>query len=161
MPRSAPALPAGEVVLAVVTGAHGVGGEVRLKLFSDNLAAYSRFNGGALTLASLRGGTVARFAEVADRTAAEAMRGTYITVAREALPPLDEGEYYYADLIGLPVVTTGGEAIGHVADIENFGAGDVIEIERSDGRRFMAPMRPEAVPEWSATRLVIDPDFLD
>ena len=133
---------------------------MKLKLFSDNLGGFTRLNDGALTLTSLRGGTVARFAEIADRTAAEALRGTYLTVARDDLPPLEEGEYYHADLLGLPVVTPDGAAIGTVVEVENFGAGDVIEVERLDGKRFMAPMRPEAVPDWSTERLVIDPAFV-
>jgi 16S rRNA processing protein RimM len=168
MPTSAPAPRAAEpgprgpgtVVLAAVAGAHGVGGEVKLKLFSDNLAAFRSFNDGALTLVSLRGDGIARFAEVADRTAAERLRGTVLTVPRDALPPLGEGEYYHADLLGLPVVTPEGERVGMVVEVENFGAGDLIEVERPDGRRFMAPMRPEAVPDWSAERLILAPAFI-
>ena len=143
-------------MLAAVTGAHGVSGEVRLKVFADDLSAFTRFNGGALTLRSLRG-TIARFAEVPDRAAAEALRGTTLTVARADLPPLGDGEYYHADLIGLPVVTTAGDPAGRVVAVENFGAGDVIEIEREGGRRFMAPI--SAVPEWDAERLVIEAAF--
>jgi 16S rRNA processing protein RimM len=105
-------------------------------------------------------GAVARFAEIADRNAAEALRGTELTVPRSSLPPLADGEYYHADLIGLPCVSTNGEALGAVVLIENFGAGDVIEIERPDGKRFMVPMRPEAVPEWNAERLIVDPAFV-
>ena len=82
------------VTLAAVIGAHGVAGEVRLKLLGDGfaaLAAHERFNDGALTLRKLRddgkGGAIARFAEVADRTAAEKLRGTVLTVVREALRP--------------------------------------------------------------------------
>lgn len=146
------------VTLAVVTGAHGVTGEVRLKLFTDDLSQYRDFNGGALTLERVRGG-IARFAEVADRDAAERLRGTALTVPRSALPPLAEGEYYHADLIGLAAVTPAGDPHGHVVAVENFGAGDVIEIERPDGKRFMVPMRPDAVPEWDGARLVIDPIF--
>lgn len=151
-------------MLAVVIGAHGVTGEVRLKLFAeglDSLTAYKSFNDGALTLKSVRpgnNGTIARFAEVADRDAAEALRGTELTVPREALPPLAEGEYYHADLIGLPCVSTEGEDLGKCVAVENFGAGDVIEIERPDGRRFMVPMNAEAVPEWG-DRIVIDAGF--
>lgn len=148
----------GQVTLAIVAGAHGVGGEVKLKLFTDDLGRYAAFNGGALTLASVRG-SIARFAEVRDRTTAEALRGTALTVPRADLPPLGEGEYYHADLIGLPVVTPAGEPVGIVAEVENFGAGDVIEIERPDGKRFMAPLRPEAVPEWNAERLLINSEF--
>ena len=74
-------------MLAVITGAHGIAGDVRLKVFADDLSRHRTFNGGALTLAKLRDGTIARFAEVTDRTAAEALRGTELTVPRDALPP--------------------------------------------------------------------------
>jgi 16S rRNA processing protein RimM len=146
-------------VLAVITGAHGIGGEVKLKLFTDDLAPYKSFNAGALTLKSLRG-LIARFDEVRDRNAAESLRGTELTVPRAALPPLDDGEYYHSDLLGLPCVSTAGEELGHVVLIENFGAGDVIEIERADGKRVMVPMKVEAVPEWNAERLIVDAAFI-
>jgi len=153
------------VTLAVIIGAHGVTGEVRLKLFTEDLSSYRELNAGghALTLRSVRpgpNGAVARFAEIPDRNTAEALRGTELTVPRASLPPLDEGEYYHADLIDLPCISTSGEALGKVVLIENFGAGDVIEIERPDGTRFMVPMRPEAVPEWDAGRLLIDDAFV-
>lgn len=156
------------VTLAAITGVHGVTGEVRLKLFGEGLDAlkhHKRFNDGALTLSKLRddgkGGAVARFAEVSDRTAAEGLRGTALTVPRSALPPLDEGEYYHADLLGLPAVSDGGEPLGTVVAVENFGAGDVLEIERPDGKRFMVPMREEAVPEWDEQRIVVSKAFAD
>ena len=143
------------VTLAAIAGAHGVTGEVRLKLFGEGVESLRRFrafNDSALTLQKLRddgkGGAIARFAEVADRTAAEALRGTTLTVPRSVLPPLAEGEYYHADLIGLPAVSTTGEALGEVVAVENFGAGDVLEVRRDNGKTFMVPMRPEAVPEW-------------
>jgi 16S rRNA processing protein RimM len=155
------------VTLAAVSGAHGITGEVRLKLFgegADALKRYRAFNDGALTLQKLKddgkGGAIARFAEVADRTAAEKLRGTALTVPRSAMPALGDGEYYYADLIGLPAVSTDGEALGTCIAVENYGAGDVLEIEglaSADGkrRRFMVPMNPSAVPEWSHEKLVI------
>ena len=158
------------VTLAVIIGAHGVTGEVRLKLFTEDLNLYPELKAGGrgLTLKSLRpgpNGAVARFAEIADRNAAEALRGTELTVPRASLPPLQEGEYYHADLIGLPCISTTGEALGKIVLIENFGAGDVIEIEREPdgplaGKRFMVPMRPEAVPEWNSERLIVDPEFI-
>lgn len=161
------------VTLAAITGAHGVTGEVRLKLFGEGVAAlgrYRAFNDSSLTLEKLKddgkGGAIARFAEVIDRTAAEKLRGTALTVARAELPPLAEGEYYYTDLIGLPAVSTEGEDLGTCIAVENFGAGDVIEIERPGvdgkrGKRFMVPMRPEAVPAWDGDRLVIASAFAD
>jgi 16S rRNA processing protein RimM len=106
-------------------------------------------------------GTIARFAGVGDRTAAEGLRGTELTVPRAALPPLGEGEYYHADLLGLAAVSTTGDALGTVVAIDNFGAGDVIEIERPDGKRFMVPMRVEAVPAWSEEQLTIEAAFVE
>ena len=156
------------VTLAAIVGAHGVTGEVRLKLFGEGveaLSAHRSFNDGALTLKKLRddgkGGAIARFAEIPDRTAAEALRGTVLTVPRSALPPLDEGEYYHADLLGLAAVSEAGEPLGTVIAVENFGAGDIVEIERADGKHFMVPMRTEAVPEWDSERLVIAHDFVE
>jgi 16S rRNA processing protein RimM len=150
------------VTLAAIIGAHGLTGEVRLKLFGEGVAALKRFrafNASALTLEKLKddgkGGAIARFAEIADRTAAERLRGTALTVPRSALPELAAGEYYHADLLGLPAVSTGGEALGTCIAVENYGAGDLLEIERPDGKRFMVPMRAAAVPEWNGVRLII------
>ena len=154
------------MTLAAVAGAHGVGGEVRLKLFAesiDSLRHHKKVRVGdrELTLKSVRGGgqPVARFAEIADRNAAEALRGQLITVPRAALPPLDEGEYYHTDLIGLACVSQAGEPLGTVVAVENFGAGDLIEIERAEGKRSLVPFRP-GVADLEPGRIVVDPDFL-
>lgn len=156
------------VTLAAVTGAHGVTGEVRLKLFGEGFASlkgHKSFNDGALTLKKVRddnkGGAIARFAEIENRTAAEKLRGTTLSVPRETLPPLEEGEYYHTDLIGLAAVSASGTALGEVIDVQNFGAGDVIEIKRPDGKTFMVPMRVEAVPTWDHATLTITDDFAD
>ena len=152
------------VTLAAVTGAHGVTGEVRLKIFGEDLGRYKRFNDGALTLKSLRivpKGAIARFAEVPDRNAAEALRGTALTVPRSALPPLEPGEYYHFDLLDLAAETDAGVAIGRVVAVENFGAGDVLEIEQPDGKRFMVPMNPDAVPSWDDQRVVVNAAFVE
>ncbi|TMM50123.1 ribosome maturation factor RimM [Qipengyuania marisflavi] len=156
------------VTLAAIIGAHGVTGDVRLKLFGDGLdalKAHKSFNEGALTPTKLRsdnkGGAVARFAECSDRNAAEALRGTVLTVPVAALPKLDDGEFYYSDLLGLPVVTDSGEPVGTVAAVENFGATDIVEILKPDGKTFMVPLTGQAVPEWDQTRLVIAEPFWD
>jgi 16S rRNA processing protein RimM len=150
------------VTLAAIIGAHGVTGEVRLKVFTEDLKPYKTFNGGALTLKSLRhgsNGAIARFGEITDRTAAEAMRGTALTVPRSALPPLGEGEYYHADLLGMPAVSTDGEPLGHVVAVENFGAGDVIEVECKDGKRHMISFRP-GIAELCENEVVLDAAYL-
>ncbi|MFN3451579.1 MAG: ribosome maturation factor RimM, partial [Sphingorhabdus sp.] len=100
--------------------------------------------------------------------AAERLRSTLLTVPREALPELGEGEYYYSDLLGLPCVATDGTDLGTCVAVENFGASDVLEIQMppadsKPGKKFMVPMTAEAVPEWGAQaggRIVIDADFV-
>jgi len=160
------------VTLAAIAGAHGVRGEVRLKLFgegAESLRAFSHFEVGdrRLTLKSVRPANqsaVATFAEITTREGAEALRGTLLTVPRSALPPLGEGEYYHHDLIGLAVVATTGSAVGVVVAVENFGAGDILEIERpaepgKKAQRFMVPMTAQAVPAWGDT-VTINADFI-
>src|SRR3546814_18566567 len=113
------------VTLAAVAGAHGIGGEVRLKLFANDIESLKRhrtFDAGGrmLSLKSIRpdkGDAVARFAEVSDRTDAEKLRGTVLAVARESRPPLGEGAYYHDDLICLPCPPPPGADLCHaVAD---------------------------------------------
>lgn len=161
------------VTLAAITGAHGVTGEVRLKLFGEGLASLKGFRAfmvpgrdGPLTPKSIRddgkGGAIARFVEVPDRNGAEGLRGSLLTVPREELPALADGEYYHADLLGLAAIAEDGTSLGTVIAVENFGAGDVIEIERPEGskpRTFMVPMHEHAVSGWDAEKLTVTADF--
>jgi 16S rRNA processing protein RimM len=155
-----------QVTLAAVAGAHGLGGEVRLKLFAQGIESLKRnkqvqVGARLLTIAAIRPGAapIVRFAEVSDRNGAEALRGQLLTIARTDLPPLEEGEYYHADLIGLPCVSASGEPLGTIVAVENFGAGDIIEVEQPDGRRAMVPFR-EGIADLEDGRIVLDPAFL-
>jgi 16S rRNA processing protein RimM len=159
-------LPDDQVALAAIAGAHGIGGEVRLKLFADGVDSLSRHKqlragDRLLTLVSVRDSKqpIARFAEIDDRAAAEALRATLLTVPRSALPPLSADEYYHADLIGLACESQAGEPLGTVVAVENFGAGDLLEVEWGDGRRALIPFRP-GIADLSGGRIVLDPDFL-
>jgi len=155
------------IALAAIAGAHGVKGELRLKLFTDSADSLSRhqslYVGGAeRRLLSIResGKTaVARFEGIGDRSAAEALRGSLIEVDRAALPPLEDGEYYHADLIGLPAVDASGRQLGRVASVENYGAGDLLEIELESERRSLIPFRP-GIADLEDGRIVLDPEFL-
>ena len=155
------------VTLAAVAGAHGVKGEVRLKLFTDSaagLASHKRvFIGGAEhRLTDVREGgktAVARIKGVSDRSAAEALRGQLVEVDRADLPPLEEGEYYHADLLGLPCVDADGAEVGVVAGLENFGAGELLEIELPNGKRSLIPYS-DGVADLQDGRIVLDREFL-
>ena len=155
------------IALAAIAGAHGVKGDLRLKLFSESSESLSRheklYVGGAeRRLLSIRDGgktAVARFEEIADRSAAESLRGSLVEVDRSALPPLEDGEYYHADLIGLMACDREGNAVGAVAGVENYGASDLLEIELIGGRRSLIPYKP-GIADLEDGHIVLDPDFL-
>jgi 16S rRNA processing protein RimM len=102
---------------------------------------------------------VARFEGVGDRSAAEALRGSLVEVDRAALPPLEEGEYYHADVIGLPCEDRGENAVGTVVAVENYGAGDLLEVELDGGKRSLIPFKP-GIADLVDGRIVLDPEFL-
>jgi 16S rRNA processing protein RimM len=163
---TSPATVERRIALAAVAGAHGIKGELRLKLFgsADSLAMHkSVFVGGqphALETVKAAGkGAIARFAGISDRSAAEALRGQLLEVERSALPPLAEGEYYHADLIGLACVDRQGKAVGTVSAVENYGAGDLLEVERDDGKCALIPFRP-GIADFEDGHIVLDPEFL-
>ena len=155
------------IALAAVAGAHGVKGELRLKLFSDSVDSISAHQamyvgGASRRLLAIRDSgkmAVARFEGIADRSAAEALRGSLVEVDRSSLPSLEEGEYYHADLIGLPAVDAQGGAVGNVVSVENYGAGDLLEIEADDGKRSLIPFRA-GIADLDGDRIVLDPEFL-
>ena len=155
------------VALAAIAGAHGVKGELRLKLFSESIESLSRhgslYVGGVerRLLSSRDSGktAVARFEGVDDRSVAERLRGSLIEIDRASLPPLEEGEYYHADLIGLAAVDMRGGAVGTVVNVENYGAGDLLEIELEDGKRSLIPFR-SGIADLEGGRIVLDPEFL-
>ncbi|HET7709613.1 MAG TPA: ribosome maturation factor RimM [Sphingomicrobium sp.] len=155
------------IALAAVAGAHGIKGEVRLKLFADSadsLKAHKKLivGGEERKLVSLNAAgkvPIARFEGVADRTQAEALRGSLIEVDRTALPPLDDGEYYHADLIGLACLDRDGEAVGTVVAVENYGAGDLLEVELPGGRKSLIPFT-RGIADLEDGRIILDPEFL-
>ena len=169
-PDAAPADTVRRVCLGVVIGAQGVRGQVRIKTFTDEPEAIGAY--GPVTdesgrrqfrIAGLRPGkagvVVAAIAGIADRNAAEALKGTRLYVARAALPELEADAFYHADLVGLDAWTEDGALWGRVAAVHNFGAGDILEIARPDGPTELVPFTSEVVPEVDieAGRLTIVP----
>jgi 16S rRNA processing protein RimM len=155
------------IALAAVAGAHGVKGELRLKLFTDsidNLARHEAVYVGESErkLESVRAGSfgaIVRLSGISDRSAAEALRGSLVEVERSALPPLEEDEYYHADLIGLQCVDAEGREVGRVIAVENFGAGDLLEVETAEGKHSLIPFRP-GIADLADGRIILDPEFL-
>jgi 16S rRNA processing protein RimM len=165
----------GLVLLGRISGAHGIRGDVKITSFAavpEDIAAYGPLTDGKgrkltiQTLRPLKGMSVsARIAGVGDRNAAETLKGVELFVERARLPETDEDEWYYADLIGLEAMTPEGERIGEIIAVQNFGAGDLLEIRASEGGRTMfVPFTQAAVPVVDAKggRAVVDiPEDMD
>jgi 16S rRNA processing protein RimM len=145
-----------DVLLAAVIGAQGLKGEVKAKLFTaapDALPHYGVLHtsaGRKLKITAYRptkaGEAVIAFEGVTDRNAAEALKGTELFVERAALPQTDEDEFYHADLIGLEARDSEGRVLGKVGAIHNYGASDVIELQRPDGDHVLLAFSKETVP---------------
>lgn len=148
----------------------GLKGEVRLASFTKIPEAIAEFNplltedGRSFEITSIRPqtkGLVARVEGVTTREAAEKLKGVALYILRERLPPPeDENDFYYADLIGLCATLVSGEALGEVVAVQNFGAGDLLEIKlASEPRTVLVPFTREIVPEvdMDARKLTVDP----
>jgi 16S rRNA processing protein RimM len=152
-----------------IGAAHGTRGEVRLWSFTADPMAVADY--GVLesedgtrsfqieALRPAKDFLVARFAGIADRTAAEQLRNLNLYVARDRLPPPEPDEYYHADIIGLAVVDGSGATLGTVVAVHNFGAGDLIEVKPPlGGTTFMLPFTETVVPvvDVAGGRIVVD-----
>jgi 16S rRNA processing protein RimM len=127
------------VCLGRIVGAKGLKGEVRVRAFTGrarDIAAYGpvadesgarRF--AVSVVAETDGGAIVRLSGIADRTAAEKLKGMALYVPRERLPPLPAGEYYQGDLIGLEAEDAHGNPLGRVRAIHDFGAGAILDID--------------------------------
>lgn len=161
----------GRVLLGVVAAPHGVRGLVRIRSFTEDpmdIAAYGELSDETgkkryrvEALSAVKGAVLARMEGVADRTAAEAMRGLRLYVERERLPATGEREWYEADLIGLAAVGRDGRDWGKVMAFHDFGAGSTMEVSGGSASRHsvMLPFTDEAVPEIDVPggKVVVDP----
>lgn len=166
------------VLVGAIAGAHGVRGLVKVRSYTAapaDIAAYGPLtdaDGGRRleieVLSAASGGSgalICRIPGVADRNAAEALKGLRLYAERSAFPEAAEDEFYQADLIGLPVELPDGSAFGRVVAVQNYGAGDILEIERPGagpggrGRTVDLPFTRAAVPviDLAAGRVVVDP----
>jgi 16S rRNA processing protein RimM len=145
------------VCVARIGAAHGVRGEVNLWSFTaDPLAVtqYGPLESGdgaqSFEIEALRPGKsclVARFAGVTDRSAAERLNNIELFVPRERLPSPEADEFYHADLVGLLVMDRNGVELGRVVAVQNFGAGDLIEVAPiAGGDTVLLPFTEAVVP---------------
>ncbi len=159
-----------QIVVGVITGAQGVRGEVRIKSFTAEPGAIAdygplaRSDGeDALTVIRARpakGVLIAKIAGIDDRNAAERLKGIELSVPRCMLPDVGVDEIYHADLIGLAAQSSDGHPRGKVVAVQNYGAGDLLELKLPDSAKtVLIPFTREIVPEVDieANRITIDP----
>ena len=160
------------ICLGQIGKANGIQGHVRVKPFTGEPEALSdhgkledesgKTSFKVASLRAIKGGMlVVKFKGVNDRNAAEALNGTKLYIDRDKLPDVDdEDDFYIEDLLGLDVVTTSGEAYGQVANVDNYGAGDLIDIKPDNGSSVLVPFTKEAVPEvdLAGRKITIDPE---
>jgi 16S rRNA processing protein RimM len=157
------------ICIGAIAGAFGISGEVRLKSFCSepgDIGTYGPLfteDGTRQFRISLTrpvaGGFGARIAGITTREEADALRGTSLFIDRGRLPSLPDDEFYHADLIGLEVLDTGGEALGKVIAVHNHGAGDIIEISSKRHKSaLLLPFTKAIVPnvDLAAGRLIVD-----
>jgi 16S rRNA processing protein RimM len=164
-------VPKGRILLGVVAAPHGVKGLVRIRSFTEDPMAIATY--GPLSdetgrkayrveaLSAVKGAVLARIEGVADRTAAEALRGLRLYVERSALPATSEREWYEADVVGLSAVGRDGRDWGKVLAFHDFGGGLTMEISGGEASRssVMLPFTDQAVPEIDVEggRVLVDP----
>ena len=144
------------ILLAAVIGASGLKGAVKVKTFTaapEALTGYGALqdkHGKEFSITAFRPGktgeAVISFSGITTREAAEALKGTELFIAREALPKPGDEEFYHADLVGLEAQDGEGRVLGKVAAVHNYGAGDIIEITRADGDSVLLAFTRETVP---------------
>jgi len=150
------------VLLGRIADAHGIHGEVLIHAYTEppeNIAAYGPLTDASGTRAFAiecphvtAKGVLARISGVRDRSAAQALKGVNLYVVRARLPPAKEGEFYHADLIGLTAVNAEGKRIGEVVAVQNYGAGDLLEVRLTGwGRTELIPFSDAFVPEVDLT----------
>ncbi len=157
------------ILIGEIATVHGVKGLVKVRVFADNLdlleAPVFTDETSSKTLKltlknAMKDHWLAEVEGIADRTAAEALRGTPLYIDRDALPDTDEGEHYYVDLIGLECRDIDGHKIGTVIDVTNFGASDLLDIKPPQGPSFYLPFTDETVLNIAETITIAIPEGL-
>lgn len=158
------------VIVGSIGGSFGVKGEVRLKSFCADPAAIAdytplytedghKFDQVVLT-GQLKNGFSAQVSGIVTKEDGDALRNTQLFADRSAMPPVEDDEYYYTDLIGLTVIDTGGNLLGTVKTVVDHGAGDLLEITPPNTpETVLLPFTQAAVPtvDIAAQKIVADP----
>lgn len=162
------------VQVGVITSAHGIRGQVKLRSFTqtpDAIFAYAPLTdkSGKRQFSLKRDGYkdqlfIATVEGIDTRGGAESLKGTELYAMLAKTPPAGENQWLYSDLEGLQARLEDGSPYGAVTGVYNFGAGDIIDIERMDGLSEMLPFSKEFVGEVKPDEgflVVFPPDYVE
>ncbi len=169
LPNMSPDDSPNRICVGRIAGAHGVQGLIKVNSYTEepmDVAAYGpvtdedgdrMFELEAKRMAKTQ--VLVRIKGVMDRNAAEALRGTYLYVSRDVLPPPADDEFYWEDLVDLAAETIDGKSLGSVLSVQEFGAGEMLEIGKRSGGTTLVPFTRDIVPrvDLEAGKLVVDP----
>lgn len=150
--------PEQRIKIGKITTAHGIKGLVKIEIYAEDphlieksgpvftsedgpdfLSIKLKNRAGKIWLAEIR--------NISDRTDAEKFRNTFLWIGRGALPPAAAHEIYHHELVGMTVIDQTEKIIGHVTSVDNFGAGDLIDIRPSGGSSFYLPFSPDFIEQ--------------
>jgi 16S rRNA processing protein RimM len=167
-------LPDRLILLGVIGRAHGVRGLVRVTSHTADPAGLTGYgplsdpSGRRFTLRWVGEGIAevsevvdGKHVKIADRNAAERLTNMKLFIERDRLPPPEDDEYYFSDLIGLAAAGADGALLGIVSAVHDYGAGVSLEIARDDAASLVIPFTAACVPEVNIAKgrlTVVPPD---
>ncbi len=161
-----------KILIAKILSAHGVRGQVKIRAYTENPEDVTKYsdiydNNGAsysLHITSIKNDIIiADIDGITSRNQAEKLAGAELYIERDTLPAADDDSYYYVDLIGLEARLSDGSRFGEVVAVDNFGAGDIVEILLTSGKTEMYPFIEMIFPEVGIEQgyiTIIPPDVV-
>ena len=152
------------ICVAKIATAHGIKGLVKLHIFVENIDLargdlFTSETGDKTLHVTLKNATakhwLAEIKNITDRNAAEPLRGTNLYINKSSLPEADEDEFYFSDLIGLPAIDENGVEVGKIIGSDNFGAGDLLEIQPTGAESFYLPVTDGTLVEIMENKIIV------
>lgn len=160
------------VVMGKIVGAQGILGWVKVQTFTEYLDGLLDYKSWYVSVdqqswreikvleANVHGKVlIAKLQGVVDRTAAEKYKGCLVAVPRSSLPPADENEYYWSDLIGLKVVNLADEVLGTVDTLLETGANDVLSVRDAAGKELLIPFIASVIQRVDLAEKIVRVDW--
>ncbi len=158
------------IIIGKISGVHGLHGNLKILSYAESESVFDK--GKIVTAVSESGdeasytikrsapykkGLLINFKGVDSISEAEKLKGCDLYILRESLPDLDEGIYYWVDLIGMDVESTDGEVLGTLASIFSTGSNDVYVVKQENKELLIPALKTTIIDiDLEAGRMVVD-----